>query len=146
MLPAAEMLFFKWEAELSYLPISVRSWGNVLWVSDQVGAQVRVAESYLDRFRTDSSFWMSESSPRRSPACLDLSSWVCSQVPWRTERDIVSLPGWGWSPMWSLVVPCGWWWGGAAAVSTVALVSVCACLREYVHTFACMCALKNNPP
>ena len=52
----------------------------------------------------------------------------------------MSLPGWGWSPMWSLVVPCGWWWGGAAAVSTVALVSVCACLCEYVHTFACMCA------
>ena len=111
-----------------------------------------------DRFRTDSSFWMSESSPRRSPACLDLSSWVCSQVSWRTERDIVSLPGWGWFPMWSFVVPCGWVVGrccschycGPSWVCVHAYVSMCTrssvCVLIvcvwYMHVWVCVVVVK----
>lgn len=94
-----------------------------------------------DRFRTDSSFWMSESSPRHSPVCPDLSSQLCSQVSWRTERDVVSLPGWAGflcGPLLFLVV--GWWgrccsWQhcGPLWVCVHACVRMCTCSSVCVH-------------
>ena len=94
-----------------------------------------------DRFKTDSSFWMSESSPRHSPVCPDLSSQLCSQVSWRTERDVVSLPGWAsflCGPLLFLVV--GWWgrccsWQhcGPLWVCVHACVRMCTCLSVCVH-------------
>ena len=96
---------------------------------------MRVAESYLDRFRTDSSFWMSEISPRQSPACPHLGSWICSLVSWRTERAVVSLPGWGWFPF--LILSCSLWLGGMGVAIAGSIAACCMC----VHTCVSVCVM-----
>ena len=94
-----------------------------------------------DRLRTDSSFWMSARSPCHSPACPDLSSQLCSQVSWRTERDVVSLPSWAGFLCGPLLFPvvglwgrcCSWQHCGPLWVCVHACVRMCTCSSVCVH-------------